>query len=565
MSSGDFMLELRYADCEDHLKMNGYCVHPPVSQECINNKDRSRSCSTDCSDSGVVEARGTIGSDGAAQQCCSHPTALLPPFHKPLVEDDVEDDDRSSDGSDDMVAKAALEHFLMGSASGLMDYSALETDGAANNCSLKSSPPSSTTTTDSSEGSFPCVDEEVLGDLGDVIGYGGDRGSFVCCVPLPPLSRMWKQAPSFAREPTFLEGVRCSEVKKAYKKYPTHISKDELSFVSTAYRCARHRERCQSSSSPFLTPEEAHYAALHLVLPDAVVLARGEKVGLLMPLYNCSLKEYLQSLANPASSPAAASNMPASLTVSHNANLHAEDADSSTALCNPQSSTFRSTATYRPIESIPVISAIVFQMLEAVAFLNHRLPHGDGSTGYTHNDLHLDNILLSYDGDVALCDFELVASTPTPSRSMDVRRLPPSSRQSPHGLFSETADTWAFGLMVVSLLTGVDPLFTSDIVNDFSDGPLLFRWDRSTRVLDWEANIKAHVELLLRRQDSTGKRLEEARHLLQLCGKCLVNREGAEPLRAVSLLEEAMFLPYRRDFSLATRTVKEWISRTRRV
>ncbi|CAG9580189.1 conserved hypothetical protein [Leishmania major strain Friedlin] len=565
MSSGDFVLDLRYADCEDHLKMNGYYVHSPVSHECINNKDRSRSFGTDCNDSDVVETRATIGGDGAAQQRYSHPDALLPPFHKPLVEDDVEDDDRSSDDSDDRVATAALEHFLMGSASGLMDYAALETNGAANNCSLNSSPPSSTTTTDDSEGSFPCVDEEVLGDLGDVIGYGGDRGSFVCCVPLPPLSRMWTQPPSFAREPTFPEGLRCSEVKKAYKKYPTHISKDELSFVSTAYRCTRHRERCQSSSSPFLTPEEVRYAALHLVLPDAVVLARGEQVGLLMPLYNCSLKEYLQSLANPTSSPAAASTMPTSLTVSHNANLHAEDADSSTGLCNPHSSTFRFTATYRPIQSIPVISAIVFQMLEAVAFLNHRLPHGDGSTGYTHNDLHLDNILLSYDGDVALCDFELVASTPTPSRSMDVRRLPPSSRQSPHGLFSETADTWAFGLMVVSLLTGVDPLFTSDIVNDFSDGPLLFRWDRGTRVLDWEANIKAHVELLLRRQDSTGKRLEEARHLLQLCGKCLVNREGAEPLCAVSLLEEAMFLPYRRDFSLATRTVKEWISGTCRV
>lgn len=562
------MLDLRYADREDHLKMNRYYVYPPVSHECINHKERSRSFGTDCNDSGVVEVRGTVGGDGAAQQCYTHPGAILPPCHKPLVEDDVEDDDRCSDDSDDRVANTALEHFLMGSASGLMDYSALETDAAASNSSLKSSPPSSSAATDDSEGSFPCVDEEILGDLGDVIGYGGDRGSFVCCVPLPPLSRMWTQAPSFAKEPVFTEGPHSSEMKKAYKKYPTHISKDELSFVSTAYRCARRCECSQSSSSssrPFLTPEEARYAALHLVLPDAVVLAHGEKVGLLMPLYNCSLKEYLQSLTNPTSSPSAASTTPVSLTVSHNANLHTEDADSSTGLCNPHSSTFRFTATYRPIESIQVISAIVFQMLEAVAFLNHRLPHGEGSTGYTHNDLHLDNILLSYDGDVALCDFELVASTPTPSRIMDVRRLPPPSRQSPHGLFSETADTWAFGLMVVSLLTGVDPLFTSDIVNDFSDGPLLFRWDRSTRVLDWEANIKAHVELLLRRQDSTGKRLEEACHLLQLCGKCLVNREGAEPLRAVSLLEEAMFLPYRRDFSLATCTVREWISSTRRV
>ncbi|KAG5470109.1 hypothetical protein LSCM4_02803 [Leishmania orientalis] len=565
MSARDFILGVDHANGEDYLKMYGYWVHPLVGQECTIDTNESSSCSADCSGSGVVVVEGTVGGHTASPQCYSDPESPLPPFHKPLVEDDVDDDDGSSGGSGDSVAKAALGHFLKGCASGLINFSPLECSGVEHNRGLNTSLPSSAAVSDESEGSVPCIDEELLGDLGDVIGYGGDRGSFVCRVPPPLLTQTWREAATLPRAAAYLNAPhRSKEAKKAYKKYPARISEDELSFVSTVYRCARNSDHCQSSSSPFLTPEEAHYAASHLVLPDAVVLARGEKVGLLMPLYNCSLKEFLQSLVHPTPSACGAAGTPFPLAVMHPSNLHAWDTDADTAVVSPHRSTFRFIAAYQPVESIPVVSAIVFQILEAVAFLNHRLPHDNGSTGYTHNDLHLDNILLSYEGDVALCDFELVASTPTSSRAFDVRRLPPSSRQSPHGLFSETADTWAFGLMVVSLLTGVDPLFTSDIVNDFSDGPLLVRWDRNPCVLDWEANIKAHVELLLRRQDSTGKRLEEAHPLLQLCSRCLVNREGAEPLCAVSLLEESMFLPYRRDFSLATRTVKEWILNARR-
>ncbi|KAG5470531.1 hypothetical protein LSCM1_01775 [Leishmania martiniquensis] len=561
MSTGDFIVGVDHGNGEDYLIRHGYWVHSPLSQDCTINTNPSSGCGTECNGSAGVRVTGDVGGCMASPHGCLDAETPLPPFYKPLVEDD---DDGSGEDSGDSVAKAALGHFLEGCGSGLINFSPLEWNSAEHEDGLYSSFASSQTTSDRSGGTFPCIDEELLGDLGDVIGYGGDRGSFVCRVPPPPLTPTWKEAPSFTRTSAFLAASRRSkEARKAYKKYPTRISQVELSFVSTVYRCARNSEHCQSRSSPFLTPEEAHYAALHLVLPDAVVLARGEQVGLLMPLYNCSLKEFLQSLVHPAGCARGAAGMPPPLDVSHKSTLYGGDNGDDTEACGAHRSTFRFHAAYQPVDSIPVVTAIVFQMLEAVAFLNYRLPHGDGSTGYTHNDLHLDNILLSYEGDVALCDFELVASTPTPSCAIDIRRLPPSSRQSPHGLFSETADTWAFGLMVVSLLTGVDPLFTSNIVNDFSDGPLLLRWDRSPCVLDWEANIKAHVEVLLRRQDSTGKRLEEAHHLLQLCSKCLVNREGAEPLRAVSLLEEPMFLPYRLDFSLATRTVKEWIRNAR--
>ncbi|KAG5496190.1 hypothetical protein JKF63_02491 [Porcisia hertigi] len=539
--------------------MQSYWSYPSAKQECTIESDRGISCATDCKVSALLGVMEAVDGGPAAQPWYSDLQNLFPTLNKPLVEDD--DDDNDDDDDSDSVAYAALEHFLKGSACGCIDYPSSKTDGAANDRTLDDSSPPSAATTECSEGGVPCLEEDVLGDLGAIIGYGGDRGSFVCRVPLPPLLRMWKKDPNALRAPAYLDTQNgLGQLYKAYKKYPTHISEEEMSFVSTVYRCSQSSEHCQSSSNPFLSTEEAHYAALHLVLPDAIVVAHGEQVGLLMPLYNSSLKEYLQSLANPTMSACGASSTPFPATAWRHSSTCTEDPSNHAGPVTSQGDTFRFTTAYRPVDSIPVVSAIVFQILEAVAYLNHRLPHGKGFTGYTHNDLHLDNILLSYDGHVALCDFELVASTPATSRTIDIRRLPPSSRQSPHGLFSETADTWAFGLIIVNLLTGVDPLFTSDIVNDFSDGPLLSRWDQKTRVLDWEANIKAHVERLLLRQDSTGKRLEDARSLLELCSKCLVNREGAEPLRAVVLLEEKIFRPYRRDFTLATSTVKAWIN-----
>ncbi|KPA84667.1 hypothetical protein ABB37_01178 [Leptomonas pyrrhocoris] len=542
-------LNLSASSAEGYLTMHGYWLQAPLANhDSILNSDDTNSSGSVC----ALKER-----NGASETMDPYyfPNSMLPvSLRGPLVEDDDEEDEEDEDKvletgdiGDGEGEGAAFDYYFHQQGSGASAGTAARRSQlapAAGAAEVGYGAAAAIV----EDGRVPVVEEESLGDLGDIIGYGGDRGSFVCRVAFPAHLEVFQSRAPSATSPWSLSNPPHRD-REAYKRYPTHISADELSFVFTAYRCAANSAHCQSAHSPFLTVEEAQYAALHLVLPDAVVTQNSMTVGLLMPLYNCSLKEFLQSF----------------LLNSHSGSKSIGDsAMSSTYLEDTFSSedgprgAFNSAVKYRPIDSVEVICCIAFQVLEAIAYLNHRLPHGDAFSGYTHNDLHLDNVLVSYDGDVALCDFELVSSTPYPTHNPEIRRLPPATRQSPHGLFSETADTWAFGLMLVGLLTGVDPLFTTSIVNDFSDGPLLSRWDRSECVLDWENNIKAHVEGLLLLQDPTGRRLSEAESILSICSKCLVNRRGAEPLRAIDLLEEPMFQVYRRDFRLATRTIKTW-------
>lgn len=538
------------ANCaEGYLTMHGYWLQAPAviqdSSTCISDEANSGS--------GVSAKKERCNASGTIEPYY-FPDSILPPHTcGPLVEDDEEDEEEREAEGEGEDERASYEYYFHPSGSAGSAEAAPSRQHSvpaaidAVNSSGEASPGAL-----SEDDTVPFLEEELLGDLRDVIGYGGDRGSFVCRVTFPPaLLQVTQQRALSSYSSLWSLSSPPPRDREAYKRYPSQISADELSFVATAYRCAENNAHCQSVRSSFLTVEEAQYAALHLVLPDAIVTQHHKKVGLLMPLYNCSLKEFLQSLM---------------LNSRHETRLAADSLVSSTNLEDNLSSSedehhgaFSSAIKYLPVDSIEVIAAIAFQVVEAIAYLNHRLPHGGTFSGYTHNDLHLDNVLLSYDGDVALCDFELVASTPCPAHSAEIRRIPPSTRQSPHGLFSETADTWAFGLLLVGLLTGVDPLFTNSIVNDFSDDPQLSRWDRGARVLDWEGNIKAHVEGLLRMQDPSGRRLHDARVILDICGKCLVNREDAEPLHAIELLEEPLFQVYRKDFQLATRTIKAWL------
>ncbi|KPI90833.1 hypothetical protein ABL78_0066 [Leptomonas seymouri] len=545
MQSKHNVVDIAASSVEGYLPLHDYWLQARVvGQDSNRHSDDTKSSSSVSARKEQSGAREPIGS-----YYFSEPMIPIA-SRSPLVEDDEEEGEteRNTNHCENGGEGAAFDYFLNEGGTGGSSLPVGSRKQSASFAAVaRHSAGDALPGAISKREIVPVLEEESLGDLGDVIGYGGDRGSFVCRVAFPTLLDVFQsRAPSYASPCSLSSPLR--REREAYKRYPTQISADELSFVSTAYRCASNSAHCQSTHSPFLTEEEAQYAALHLVLPDAIVAQDNKKVGLLMPLYNCSLKEFLQSLKlKPQHVTTPASD-------SHVASIYLEDTFSE----DGPHGAFNSAVRYCPVDSIEVIYCIAFQVLEAVAYLNHRLPHGGNSRGYTHNDLHLDNVLLSYDGDVALCDFELVASTPNPTHNAEVRRLPPSTRQSPHGLFSETADTWAFGLMLVGLLTGVDPLFTINIVNDFCDGPQLSRWDLAVCVLDWESNIKAHVEGLLRVQDPTGKRLNEARGLLNICGKCLVNREGAEPLCAIDLLEEPQFQVYRKDFRLATRTIKAW-------
>lgn len=549
-------LDVAASSADDYFTMHGYWLQAPV----VSQDSTILSDDTNTNSNSSVHAGRDRNGAGETMAPYYFPESMhqaAPPSRGPLVEDDEEEDTEAAgtrfefffnQSSNELCSRQTSGQRSSGAAAATISAGAVA-DKDAGNSSGEASPGAA-----SEDDPVPVLEEESLGDLGDIIGYGGDRGSFVCRVKFPALLHVFQQrAPSFF-SPLSLSSPPARD-REAYKRYPTNISTEELSFVSTAYRCAGNSAHCQSVHSPLLSAAEAQYAALHLVLPDAIVTCGTKKVGLLMPLYNCSLKEFLQSFTPHGQDGALTE------TRSRPPSSFLDDTFSSE---DTHRGAFNTVVKYRPVDSMEVVCCIAFQVLEAIAYLNHHLPHGESASGYTHNDLHLDNVLLSYSGDVALCDFELVASTPHTTHSGEVRRLPPSTRLSPHGLFSDTADTWAFGLLLTGLLTGVDPLFTNNIVNDFSDGPQLSRWDGGQYVLDWESNIREHVETLLLTQDPTGKRLQEAQEVLSICGKCLVNREGAEPLRAVDLLDEPLFTIYRKDFRLATQTIKAWIAEKRR-
>lgn len=401
---------------------------------------------------------------------------------------------------------------------------------------------------------LPHLDASLLGAPVREIGRGGDHGSRVYRIDI---NRVSEDSISATDEVSVKEIVSRAD---AYKKYPRSISANELLFVYTVYQQRGLRSSIVATNSPNVScmsgftisqdplVEARRFAARHLVLPAAVVSCGDAVRGLLMPRYDCSLTEHL----------CARTRRP----VAAGCKRHLDDIPLS-----PYES-FLTTQRYAPIESVTVVTAIAFQILEAIALLNHGMQHnseGRRCSGFTHNDIHLDNILLSVSGRVALCDFELVEHIPPPTKSIITHsRLPPYSRQSPHGLFTPLSDTWAFGLLILNLLSGVAPLFSSEkLMNDFGNGPLLLQYnsvkrDASVPVVDWESNIKQHADILLRHADPSGKLLEEARGLLRVCSKCLVNRSGASPFTALRLLEDDIFAFFRIHPNAAEDVVRNW-------
>ncbi|EKG04770.1 hypothetical protein TCSYLVIO_004175 [Trypanosoma cruzi] len=349
---------------------------------------------------------------------------------------------------------------------------------------------------------------------GCAIGHGGDRGSLVYSVGRTV-------------------DASCSVgYPLALKIYPISVTENEIEFIRALFAndltaFSRTGESCGVCRQ-----------VPYLVLPLAIVTIGGVDRGILMPQHSYSLKQFLLVTRTVPEIPGEGEG-------------EAEFKGYNKAFTN----SLRSFRSFDPIRDCRVVTAIAFQLVVAISLLNEELPHvknGMLCRGFTHNDIHLDNILLNrQSGCAALCDFELVGHISQDGEGLPppaIHRLPPYCRQSPHGLFCLTADTWAIGLVVLSLLTGVDPLFDDDkLMDDFGDGPLLQSHTMSegtVSVLDWEENIKAHVEALLLRDDPTGNRLEDAAPLLDMCSKCLVNRPGVSPSVAVELLSQPLFSSY---------------------
>lgn len=273
-----------------------------------------------------------------------------------------------------------------------------------------------------------------------------------------------------------------------------------------------------------------------LVLPQCVVIADNIICGLLMPLYDTSLRDLLRD------------------------NLLDSRSSSITDANFPQA--YRCERSFEPIGDIKALVGILYQVVAAVYCLHSfghtsfsLTCHGSNSTplsptsvstplsvcptqpdsqgvnccGFSHNDVKADNILLKFDGSVALCDFELVghffkksANCETIEHAMAFAARAPQAYCAPEGAFVPKFDEWCLGLLAVELATGIQPLLNVDAVhNNFGDGPLLCPANEAngTPYVDWACNLAAHVEqFLVPVLDDVSRA-----GLLDFCSKCLTN------------------------------------------
>jgi hypothetical protein len=206
----------------------------------------------------------------------------------------------------------------------------------------------------------------------------------------------------------------------------------------------------------------------------------------------------------------------------------------------------------RTDSDLDAVRAIMYQLTLGIAFLNtlqHQTCAGVTSTGFSHNDIHLGNVLLHRPtGTLVICDFEHLRSIDVPDPEK-WPRLPPNNRHSPNGCNSRNCDTWGLGLIAVSLLTGVSPLFDDHLImNDFLKGPenpvlLPPEHDKDDGVIDWDGVILPFLQETLPREA-----IRPIDDILQYCAKCLNNKMNVGPEDAQSLLDhEPMFNRFRHN------------------
>lgn len=424
---------------------------------------------------------------------------------------------------------------------------------------------------------IPRVSVEVLvaeGRRQQTIGMGGNRGALVHLVD----KRILRY--------------------RVYKEYiaPRRVSQNEISFISACYQrhsqqqpqqqqqplkqgtssCRHDNEEKEeqhedapkdgdaieqgppsreafSSSSPLRFNTAQQTLSTHLVIPDALVVeGSNEGRGVLMPLFHGNLFQVLSTVQRLPPPP---------LRLDSTA---IDDDDDS--YCSPN--VFRSKAEFTPIADPQVIAALLYQITVGVVTLNYELPHvgptGEQHTGFSHNDLHLANILIHYDtGTVVLCDFELVEHLPQPrGRDPPCERIPCRSRHPPFGLWREPSDVWGLGLLAVDLLTGIVPIVDADnAFDDFGEGPLLELPSAADMlpVIDWEGNLGEHVAAC-RGVPSGSCPMTDG--LYDFCRQCLSNTEELERTegwaRSKELLDASCFRAFRKGTVDARAVVKEY-------
>ncbi|KAG8342563.1 putative Phosphotransferase enzyme family Choline ethanolamine kinase [Trypanosoma vivax] len=395
--------------------------------------------------------------------------------------------------------------------------------------------PEARTDDNDNDGGIPQICSNRFGTFthSQVIGCGGSRGSMVYEVD--------NGRADFLRYSGSL----------ALKVYPQAVSANERAFFRALLAAT-------ASALRDCTGEYGHFELLsHLTAPVAFVMFDGEERGILMKRHDCSLKQLLYS-ADSTSTPR------------QNGTLIEMDNSSDDEEKKVPETALRFEKDFAPVQSCEVVAAILFQLVLAVSSLNEFIPHhweGILCKGFIHNDIHLGNLLIhKQSGRIVLCDFELVSPNASAKdvylQPPRIERLPPQCRQSPYGLFCSMSDTWAIGLVGLSLLTGIDPLFDGEVLfNDFGTGPLLRRFSESEEtvpVLDWETNIQDHVRRLLQRDDATGRRLQELRVVLDFCGKCLSNRRCVTLYKPVDLLFHPLFHSFMDSPQSAMDIVQAW-------
>eukprot|EP00331_Platyophrya_macrostoma_P001370 CAMPEP_0176406368 /NCGR_PEP_ID=MMETSP0127-20121128/838_1 /TAXON_ID=938130 /ORGANISM="Platyophrya macrostoma, Strain WH" /LENGTH=390 /DNA_ID=CAMNT_0017785497 /DNA_START=189 /DNA_END=1357 /DNA_ORIENTATION=- len=316
-----------------------------------------------------------------------------------------------------------------------------------------------------------------------IIGRGGNRGAIVIATEHP---------------------VRALKVYQHQR-----IPENEYEFMIAVWSwIRRHPLYSGGDKDPIL----ASLALQHFVVfPLGITLTPdGDDHGIMMPMLSRSMFDFLRS-THP-------------LTDHHGTLLqHVTDDDEAT---HP---VFRAARAFEPIRFPLVIAAVLYQTVLGVRYLHTELPHvapdGLQKKGFSHNDLHLSNLLVHYDtGSVLLCDFELVHHVPplvcsgSGPANCAPPRAPPRGRAPPTGCFSPETDTWGIGLLAVS----------EAAFDDFGDGPLLLPAQECDNVIDWDRNLGAFVEdLLLPVRGGDEDHVYEA--LLAFCRRCLTNSVDERP------------------------------------